>query len=142
MNLPLKQSATQISKGSLWSGNLLNLHFLTGSVGQTNQLGRCIAGFFKSKQSGTHTVTIQGNCDIGRLSDQQFQNRHMLAGKVRKSIYVKDMVSGKIMLLHLFQQQCFLITGVTLTGSTNSIIGFQNQGQLMDFLRKSTLSSL
>jgi len=60
----------------------------------------------------------------------------MLAGKIRKSIYVKDMLLRKIAALHLFQQQGFLIARVAFSLCTYRIIGFQDQCQLMELLGK------
>ena len=63
----------------------------------------------------------------------------MLASKVWETVYVKYMFFRKIALLHLFQQQRFLIARISFAEATDRIIGSQNQRQLMELLGQCAL---
>ena len=63
----------------------------------------------------------------------------MLAGKIRKTVYVKHMVFGKIAALQLLQQPIHLISWVTLSTAAKTVIGAKKQRKLLQLLRQSPL---
>jgi hypothetical protein len=54
-----------------------------------------------------------------------FQNCQMLQGEVRETVYVKYMIFRKIAQFHLFQQQRFLIPGITSALGAEGIVCLQ-----------------
>ena len=135
-NWALKQCLPQRSKRSLGLIDPYDLHFLTCPPCQLIDLRCRIARLFKGQQFGSGTVAVHGDGHIRCVLDQIFQNRHMLTGKVRESVYVKYMIFRKIALLHLLQKQGFLFTGIPLAMAAHAVIGLQNQRQLMELLRQ------
>ena len=67
------------------------------------------------------------------------QNCHMLAGKIRKSVYVKHMIFAITAVFQLLQQQRFHIPGIPLALSAQTVIGIQKKRQFLQFLRKTAL---
>ena len=111
-------------------------------LGQTNDLGCGLPGFFKGKIGRIHAVAVQTYCDAGRYSNQMFQNCHMLPGQIGKSVYVKYMICAKAAFFQLLQKPVHLIPGIPLSSCTKAVIGFQQKGQFLQLLGKRTFGSL
>ena len=141
-NLSLEQGIPHGRKLRVPGRNPLDLYFLSCPLGNSKQLGCRISRFFKGQQLGIYFIAVHADGDTGGILDQMLQNRHVLTGKVRESIYVKYMAFRKISLRQLLQQQCFLITGVALAEGAERVIAFQNQRQLFQFLRQASVCFL
>ena len=60
---------------------------------------------------GADAVTVQAHSDLGAVSDEMFQDGQVLAGEIRESIDIKNVLAGIIPLLQLFQQPGHLEIG-------------------------------
>ena len=70
------------------------------------------------------------------------QNQQMLSREIRKTIYIKHMVLGKLIFLQLMQKKCHLISGITMATNAEAIVGLQKQRKLLQLLRQTPLSPL
>ena len=108
-------------------GNYRNFDRNPSLLGAFDKLRRCGTRFLKSKELGANPITVQADNNMIRFPNQMLQNRQMLAGKVRKTIYVKPVIFRKITVLQLLQNPTHLIPGVTLAPLAQRIVAFQQQ---------------
>ena len=67
------------------------------------------------------------------------QNRHVLAGKVRKAIDVKHMLLAEGTVLQLLQQPVHLIPGIALAPAAQAVVALHQKGKLLQLLRQGAL---
>ena len=64
------------------------------------------------------------------------QNGHILPGKVRETVYVKDMLRPVIAVLQPLQKPGHLVSGVSLALGAQAVIGLHHGGKLFQLLGK------
>ena len=67
------------------------------------------------------------------------QNRHILPGKIRKAVYVKNMIFPVIAVFQLLQKPGHPVSGVTPALGAEAVIALHQQRQLLQLLGKGPL---
>ena len=131
---PLKEPAADIAQIVFALLDSLDLNGdLQGLAGQDQLLGG-LTGLFKGRMLRIDAVCRQAHGDPGRKPQQMLHDGHMLPGQVRKAVYVKFMVPGKIAAFQLLQQPVHLVPGVRLALGADAVVALQDQRQLLQFL--------
>ena len=137
--MTLEQLAPYLRQRGAFFCYLFDFHRHTCPVGKIHQFPGSLSGLLESQQMGIHTVTVQADGNTGGNLHQMGNNRHILPGKVREAVYVKDMLLAEAALLQLFQQPGHLVSGVPLAPATEGIIALHQHGQLLQLLGKAAV---
>ena len=133
-NRTLEQSLPNHLQGRWIWLNILDLYLHTSTIGTAIQFLGGISGFFKGQQSRVNLIAVQAHRYTGADPNQMFQNLQILASKIRKTVYVKNMLFPKSSLFQLFQQPGHLVSWVPLAPAAQAVVTFHQQRQFFQLL--------
>ena len=134
--LALKQAVAKVQQRVRAAIQRLNVNFHAGMLGAAKQLRRRIGGFLKSEGIGVQAVTGKTHRHHRAFLNQMLQNRQMLPGEIRETIYVENAPGSKIILLQLIQAPGHLIPGIPEPLGAEGIVALQDQGEFFQLLRQ------
>ena len=118
----------------------LNIH--TSAAGALIDLPGGVTRFFEGQHGRIHLVAVQAHRDTGRNFYKIFDDRQVLAGKVRETVYVKNMFFPKCALFQLFQQPGHLVSEIPLSPAAQAVIAFHQERKLLQLLGKAAFGFL
>ena len=135
----LKQALTHRLHGRIFPRDRLRDHRHPGLFGHLDQLTGRLCRLFKGQQMGIRAVAGDAYGDTGGNLDQMLDDGQILPGKIRETVYVEGVIPAKAAHFQLFQQPGHLISGIPLAPAAQTVVGFHQQGKLLQLLGKASL---